>query len=115
MELQPGVVEADVARLYSSLSVIETDRHSILERVADQLGAIGIHDLERICTPDGGILLETVILQHPRLHHIYRARRIQGTSRGYICTGGKQGIAEQRATHVMFSLGVCLLKYERVE
>ena len=70
MDLQPGIVEAGIARHYGSRSVIESDRHSILERVADELGAIGIHDLERLCTSDDGVLLETVVFRPPRLYHI---------------------------------------------
>ena len=58
LDLQFGAVEAGVARYYSSRSIIEADRHSILERVAHKLRAIGIHDLEGLYTADDGIVLE---------------------------------------------------------
>ena len=62
LDLQFGAVEAGVARHYGSHSIIEADRHSILKRVADKLGAVGIHDLERPYNADDGVLLETVVL-----------------------------------------------------
>ena len=93
MDLQPGVVEAGVAGHYSSRRVIEADRHSIFERVADKLGAIGIHDLERLYAPNNGVLLETVVPRPPRLYHIGRVGpevRVgvvsgQGTNTGPCC------------------------------
>ena len=62
LDLQFGAVEAGVARYYSSRSIIEADRHSILKRVADTLGAVGIHDLGRLYTADDGVFLENAVL-----------------------------------------------------
>ena len=62
LDLQLGAMEASVTRHYGFRSIIEADRHSILKRVAEKLGAVGIHDLERFYTADDGVLLENAVL-----------------------------------------------------
>ena len=58
LDLQLGAMEASVTRHHGFRSIIEADRHSILERVAHKLCAIGIHDLEGLYTADDGVVLE---------------------------------------------------------
>ena len=71
-DLQLGAMEAGVTRHHCSRSIIEAHSQCILKRVADELGAIGIHDLEGLYASDDGVLLETIILRPPRLHHVGR-------------------------------------------
>lgn len=62
VDLHLGVAESGVARHYSSRSIVEPDAHGILKRVVDELGAVRIHDLERLFTTDDDIVLENVVL-----------------------------------------------------
>lgn len=47
-DLECAVVEADVTRHEGFRSVIETDRRSIFEGVADELRSVGIHELDAL-------------------------------------------------------------------
>ena len=71
-DFQVGVVEASVARHDGSRSVIEADRRHILECVVDELGAVGLLDLEALIASDEGVFLENVVLGPSRVHHVGR-------------------------------------------
>ena len=71
-DLQLGVVEARVARHDSSRSVFEADRGGILEFVVDELGAVGLLDLDALETADDGVVLEDVVLGPSRIYHVGR-------------------------------------------
>ena len=71
-DLQLGVVEARVARHDSSRRVFEADRGGILEFVVDELGAVGLRDLNALETADDGVVLEEVVLGPSRVRHIGR-------------------------------------------
>ena len=61
-DLELGVVEANVSYHYGFRCVIETDRRSILEGVVDELGAIGVHELDAFDTPDNMVVVKFVVL-----------------------------------------------------
>ena len=57
-DLHPGVLEACVAQHDGSLRIIEADLGSILERVFDELGAVGFLDRDAFYSSDYGVFLE---------------------------------------------------------
>ena len=71
-DLHLDVVEAGVARHEDFRSVIEADRRGILECVVDELGAVGLLDLEALIASDEGVFLENVVLGPSRVHHVGR-------------------------------------------
>ena len=71
-DLQLDVIEAGVARHDYSRGVIEADGGGILELVVDELGAVGLLELDALVTADDGVVLEDVVLGPSGVHHIGR-------------------------------------------
>ena len=61
-DLELAVVEANIPLHDGFLCVIETDRRSILEGVVDELGTIGVHELDAFDTPDNMVVVKFVVL-----------------------------------------------------
>ena len=68
-DLQICVIKTCVARYKGFLTILKSDRVGILELVVDDLGAVGLLQLDAFIAAGDGVVRENVVLRAPGVHH----------------------------------------------